>query len=125
MSERNNLERMAHVATIATATIAGGALYVANDQIQSSNHSQRVATAQETYKDYLKLAIEHPEMADGNPLPGEDESYGWFMSNFLYSAEQIFLLFPTDENWKKGLANQFCLHKRATWAIPRPTTRRT
>ena len=113
MSERNNLERMAHVARIATATIAGGALYVATDQIQSSNHSQRVATAQETYKDYLKLAIEHPEMADGDPPPKAAKSYGWFMSNFLYSAEQIFLLFPTDENWKKGLANQnqFCLHK--------------
>ena len=111
----SNSERLSHLATILTALVAVGALVVAIFQIQAANRTQREATAQETYREYLKLAIEQPALADGitlkDPKPEEEAKYGWFISYFLHSAEHIYSLFPHDVEWGKALASQVCIHR--------------
>ena len=72
-----------------------------------------MATAQETYKDYLKLAIEHPEMADGDPPPKAAKSYGWFMSNLQASiwSSRIQCDSPVIVSKRSLLAFQLPIHR--------------
>jgi hypothetical protein len=109
-----SLEHVTAWSTLATAAIALGALITAWVQIRSSNEAQREATAQDTYKEYLRLAVENPDLADGLgqvPEASADRSkYGWFVSYFLHSAEHAFLVNPSDE-WRLAIENQVCLHK--------------
>ena len=74
-----NSEKLSHLATILTFFVAVGALMVAVVQIRAANRTQREATAQETYREYLKLAIEQALLADGitpkDPKPEEEAKY--------------------------------------------------
>lgn len=109
------LERLSAWSTFATALIALSALVVAGFQLAGTNAAQREATAQDTYKEYLKLAVENPDIADGLtdlPKQGTKEAvkYGWFVSYFLHSAEHAYLVDPSNE-WRAAISNQVCLHK--------------
>jgi hypothetical protein len=109
-------ERLAHIATVLTALIAGIALIIAIFQIRAANHTQREATAQATYNEYLKLALENPELADGRLAPSASEKektkYTWFVSFFLHSAEHIHNLFPHEADWVNSLRSQICIHRQ-------------
>lgn len=67
--DRALLRHLAHLSTIATALLAIGGLLVAVWQIRASEASQREASARDAYKEYLKLVIEKPELAEPD-LPG-------------------------------------------------------
>ena len=112
--KKETLERLTALSTIATAAIAAAALLVAVLQIFKSNDAQREATAQDTYKEYLRLAVENPDIADGlSELPTDPTKrakYSWFVSYFLHSAEHAFSVAPTDE-WRAAISTQVCLHK--------------
>ena len=101
--------------TFATAVVAALALTVAVIQVRTSNEAQREATAQDTYKEYLKLAIENPELSDGlETLPTDQKlrtKYGWFVSYFLHSAEHVSLIYPNDPEWRAAISNQVCFHR--------------
>jgi hypothetical protein len=111
----DNFQKFSNIATMLTFVVALAALLVAVKQIQSANLSQREATAQETYGEYLKLAIEKPELADGivdqNATAEDRAKYSWFVSYCLHAAEHIYLLFPDDENWANALRSQICPHR--------------
>jgi hypothetical protein len=100
--------------SIATAAIAAVAILVAVLQINNSNDAQREVTAQDTYKEYLRLAVENPDIADGLTElptdPAKRAKYSWFVSYFLHSAEHAFSVAPTDE-WRAAISSQVCLHK--------------
>lgn len=124
------------LAIIVGVVIAYCALDVAKEQIASSNASQKEATAQQAYGEYLKLAIEHPELAGGlreqNESKGDSqqisasecncekekekekemEKYEWFVSYFLNSGEQIYLATKGDDAWERTLQLQVCYHKK-------------
>lgn len=108
------LEKLTAWSTFATSVIAALALGVAGLQIAKSNATQREATAQDAYKEYLRLAIENPDIADGLSEIPEDATkrtkYSWFVSYFLHSAEHTFLADPSDE-WRAAISTQVCLHK--------------
>jgi type II secretory pathway pseudopilin PulG len=111
---KDTLERLAACSSIATAAIAAAALVIAALQIVNSNDAQREATAQDTYKEYMRLAVENPDIADGlSELPNDPTKrakYSWFVSYFLHSAEHAFSVAPTDE-WRAAISSQVCLHK--------------
>ncbi|GEM_PF-2007089 len=114
------------LAIVIGVVIACFALVVAEKQISSSNASQKEATAQQAYSEYLKLAIEHPNLAAGlrdskgvnskeknKPTnKEEDEKYAWFVSYFLNSGEQIFISTKGDKAWEHTLKLQVCNHKK-------------
>ena len=95
-------ERLAQWSAIATAIIATLGLGIAMWQIQAAEKSQREASAREAFKEYLKLAIDKPEFADArlevvSKTESGKSSYAWFVSYFMYSAEQIFQSFPVKQ----------------------------
>lgn len=114
------------VALILGVLIAYSALGIAKDQIASSNASQKEATAQQAYGEYLKLAIEHPNLAAGLRELKDDEDkdaskastkiqeemYAWFVSYFLNSGEQIFMSTKGDKAWEQTLRLQVCNHQK-------------
>jgi hypothetical protein len=109
------LNKLSAWSTFATALVAIAALVLAAFQLAGTNAAQREATAQDTYKEYLKLAVENPDIADGLaelPKQGTKEAvkYGWFVSYFLHSAEHAYLVDPSKE-WRAAISNQVCLHK--------------
>ena len=110
------LERFGHISAIATALIAIFALVIAVWQIQASAKVEREASAREAFKDYLKIAIDKPELADAqqgaiDKNAKSRSSYNWFVTYFLYSAEQIFDSYPNDPYWQAGLAEEICYHQ--------------
>lgn len=111
----NRLERFAHFSEIATAIIAILALIIAAWQIQASASIQREASAREAFKEYLKIAIDKPELADArlsaSDAPDARSRYAWFVTYFLYSAEQIYDIYPDDPAWRNSLAEEICYHQ--------------
>ena len=111
--DRALLRHLAHLSTIATAVLAIGGLLVAVWQIRASEASQREASARDAYKEYLKLVIEKPELAEPD-LPGStsgptrEAGQDNLFSFYLFSAEQIFDAFPDDHGWHQSLQSDLC-----------------
>ncbi len=110
------LSKAASLANIATAVIAVIALCIAVWQIRVGQQTQREASARDAFKEYLKLAMENPEFADVRLAKvSKSETgrsgYKWFVSYFLFSAEQIHQSFPDDPEWAAALSNQVCYHR--------------
>lgn len=110
------MDRLANISVIATALIAVLALIIAVWQIQASAKIEREASARDAFKEYLKIAIDKPELADARltAIDKNDQSrssYVWFVTYFLYSAEQIFDSYPDDPHWQAGLAEEICYHQ--------------
>lgn len=110
---RFDLRYLAHISTIATALVAVLALVIAIWQIRAAENIQREASAREAFKEYLKLAIDKPDFANAQPSEnkGAKSGYEWFVTYFLYSAEQIYTTYPDDPQWHKGLAAEVCYHE--------------
>ena len=101
---RFDLQHFSHISTIATALVAVLALVIAVWQIKAAENIQREASAREAFKEYLKLAIDKPDFANAQPgdNKGAKSGYEWFVTYFLYSAEQIYTAYPDDPQWPKG-----------------------
>jgi hypothetical protein len=109
-------EKLTAYSAIATAAIAAFALAFGAWQIKEVREVQREASARDAFKEYLKLAIDKPGLADASARFKEghleDPSYQWFVSYFLFSGEQIFLEFPGDSGWRSALARPICVHRQ-------------
>ncbi|MDD5395401.1 MAG: hypothetical protein PHE17_20445 [Thiothrix sp.] len=110
---RFDLQYFSHISTIATALVAVLALVIAVWQIKAAENIQREASAREAFKEYLKLAIDKPDFANAQPSDNKSakSGYEWFVTYFLYSAEQIYTAYPDDPQWHKGLAAEVCYHE--------------
>jgi hypothetical protein len=92
-------------------------VYVANRELQSSRDLQLKTIAQDSFREYLKLAIDEPLFAAGtracsrNSCKNDEQSYEAFVSYFLHAAEQVYLLYPHDGGWNRALSNHVCRHR--------------
>lgn len=111
--DKSHLRHAAHVSNIMTALLAAFGLMVAIWQIRAGEASQREASARDAYKEYLKLAIEKPELTDLS-LPSSLDpalrkvSQDNLFSFYLFSAEQIFETFADDPGWQQSLQADLC-----------------
>ena len=108
---------LAVLSTLSTVIIAAFAVKVSIDQLSANNTS----SAKAVYKDYLNLALAHPEYAGAsNPLSNprynhfeydsdKREAYEFFVSLLLHSVDEI-LGTPEKEYWKDTLAMQLSYH---------------
>ncbi len=82
-------------------------------QIRAGKETQREAVARQTYNEYLKLAIQYPNLAAGNQPtdPLEFESYEWFVSYMLNACEQILLFEPNSPEWQFCVRAQLDYHR--------------
>jgi hypothetical protein len=92
-------------------------VYLATRELQSSRDLQLKTIAQDSFREYLKLAIDEPLFAAGtrsysrNGCKNAEQSYEAFVSYFLHAAEQVYLLYPNDEGWNRALSNHVCRHR--------------
>jgi hypothetical protein len=103
------------ISGVVTATVAVLALIIAIVQIWTSKKSQRIATAKAIYREYLKLCFDNPDFSYRRTQPKDSgdklfEKYAWFVSNMLFSCEEIYLHFPYDEKWKNAIILQCSYH---------------
>jgi hypothetical protein len=104
-------------ANLATVAAAGG-VWVAYRQWKSGVRSQQEATALGIWKDYVQLALAHPDLAspDASLLNGDRRSerfrrYDWFVSAMLFACEQIVALQPHDREWRASIADHLHIHR--------------
>lgn len=111
--DSHELRHAAHLSAIITAALAALALVIAIWQIKASEASQREASARDAYKEYLKIIIERPDLADlnlpsGLSLSARQASREALISYFLYSAEQVYEAFPEDPAWHAAIQTDVC-----------------
>jgi hypothetical protein len=107
------LRHAAHLSAIITAVLAAIGIAIAIWQIKASEASQREASARDAYKEYLKIIIDKPEIADlqipsGQSLSARTAGQEALVSYFLYSAEQVFEAFPNDPAWHSAIEMDAC-----------------
>lgn len=104
-----------------TASVAILAVLVAIKQLKTSHEDQKITAAKELYRNYLQLAFENPRFSSpsypkDNPSfpeiknnPIEFEQYEFYVSNFLFAAEEILRIDRSDD-WTKTIIAQMKYH---------------
>ncbi len=54
-------------------------------------------------QEYLKLAVEHPDLASRRPDQPADARYEWFATHALFTAETLSGLFGEDPRWERAI----------------------
>lgn len=82
------------------------AVLVACRQLVLNRANQRETTAKATFREYLKLAVQYPELSRGEyqDLKGDDrERYEWLVGYFLWSAEELLEFKAKEDVWTINL----------------------
>jgi len=98
----------AQIAPGFTPVVALAAVLLAWRQLALNRANQRETTAKATFREYLKLAVQYPELSECNygALQGiERERYEWLVGYLLWSAEELLEFVPTEKEdlWTKNL----------------------
>jgi hypothetical protein len=98
----------AQIAPGFTPVVALVAVLLAWIQLVLNRRNQRETTAKATFREYLKLAVQYPELSEGNydTLQGaEREQYEWLVGYLLWSAEELLEFVPTEkvDLWTRNL----------------------
>ncbi|WP_315797377.1 hypothetical protein [Bradyrhizobium sp. SZCCHNRI3043] len=101
-------QQWAKVAPLATTFIAFVGVAIAWRQFHLNRKNQRETTAKATFREFLKLCVQHPKLAYGRPPDRETEEYEWFVASFLYAAEE--LLEYDGEEWGTNLRLHLSYH---------------
>lgn len=98
-----------------TAGVVGLAL--AYRQLRASREAQREATAIGIWKDYLELALSHPELSLPQPAmvllqrgTNAYKQYEWFVSAMLFACEQVLALEGESKGWQSTIESQLLYH---------------
>jgi hypothetical protein len=73
-----------------------------------NRRSHRETIAKANFREFLKLFVEYPEFADGNPN-GQQARYEWFVAHLLWAAEEILEFAPAD--WESNLQLHIRYHR--------------
>jgi hypothetical protein len=96
-----------HVAPSLTPFVALIAVGVAWRQLALNRANQRETTAKAIFREYLRLAVENSDLAEGDyqALVKKEKSreYEWFVGYFLWAAEEILDYAPKDAIWQFNL----------------------
>jgi hypothetical protein len=99
-------KQWAQIAPGVTPIVALSALLIAWWQLAVNRANQRENTAKATFREYLKLAVQYPELSWNNyeSLTGDDlERYKWLVGYFLWSAEELLEYTPREDVWRRNL----------------------
>lgn len=111
-------------ADIIMAVVAVLALMLTLKQLRSGRQESRRATAYATYQEYLKNCADNPKFAYGNKNDivsngVTHEKYPWFVSQMLFTFEQVLETSKSDKQWRTAIQSQ--LEKHA-WYLERSNT---
>jgi uncharacterized protein (DUF1330 family) len=97
------------LAASCAAVIAGFALFVARRQLNLNRENKRETTDKTIFRDFLKLCVEHPDLAYGSFKNQDRAKYEWFVAHFLWAAEEILEYAPTA--WEPNLRLHVSYHR--------------
>lgn len=110
----------AQIAPGFTPVVALIAVLVAWRQLALNRANQRETTAKATFREYLRLAVQYPELSWSNydSLKDDDlERYKWLVGYFLWSAEELLEFTPKEDVWTRNLqmlAEHHCEYLKST-----------
>ena len=107
-------QRQAHYATILGAAVTAGSMLFGVLTYQRSAANQRQAASLGILQDYLKMAVEHPDLASRHPGQAVDAEYEWFATHALFTAETLSVLVGDDPRWKAPSLSS-CVNTKAIW----------
>jgi hypothetical protein len=107
------LEAWVKIAPAFTPIVAAVAVGVAWRQLRLNRNSQRETTAKVTFREYLKLAFENPDLAAGkiDRTSGRFEAYTWFVGYFLWAVEEVLHFAKNDPVWLENVRLQMLAHR--------------
>ncbi|CED56746.1 membrane protein [Aliivibrio wodanis] len=85
-------------------------------QVLISRNESRRATAYSAYQEYLNLCFENHKFAYGNESEIKqndhvDSQYPWFVSQMLFTFEQVLETDKKDKEWEVAIESQLRRHK--------------
>ncbi len=106
-------------ADLIMAIVAILALCLTLMTLRSGRHESRRATAYATYQEYLKNCRENPKLAYGNRKDIEldgviQKEYPWFISQMLFTFEQVLETSKSDQQWTTAIISQL---ERHSWYL--------
>ncbi len=104
------------VVSLFAFAVAFIALLVASEQLSLNRKNQRETTAKTNFREFLKLCVEYPKFAYGDP-DGQQDKYEWFVAHFLWAAEEILEFAP--QEWKENLKLHVGYHRNFLQTDPR------
>lgn len=110
----DSAQNWAQLAPGITPLVALSALLVAWRQLVLNRENQRETTAKATFREYLKLAVQYPTLAQGNngELKGNElEQYKWLVGYLLWSAEELLELKQKEDVWTDNLKLLLSYHR--------------
>lgn len=110
------LDEMLKYAPIFTAFVAFVGACIAITQLARNQRNQRETTAKNVFREYLKLAFDHPDFAtpDYRKLaksPEQLEKYAWFVAYLLWACEEMLQFARRDEIWQNNLQLNVNYHR--------------
>ena len=96
-------QRAAHFATILGAVVTASSMVFGVLTYQRSAAENRQASSLSMLQEYLKLAVEHPDLASRRPDQSVDARYDWFATHALFTAETIWTLVGDDLRWQRAI----------------------
>ncbi len=101
------------IISLIIAVLAG---CIALIQLHSGRNESRRATANNIYSQYLTLCFDNPKFAYGLSEAEHDietyNKYRWFVSNMLFTFEQVLETQSKDEKWITTIQAQLKRHKK-------------
>lgn len=113
---RDILDELPKVAPILTALVATFGFGVALTQLARNQRNQRETTAKNIFREYLKLALDHPDFATPNyqklaQTPEQLEKYAWFVAYLLWACEEMLQFAGKDQIWQNNLQLNLNYHR--------------
>ena len=104
-------QRQAHFATILGALVTAGSMVFGVLTYQRSATENRQAASLGMLQEYLKLSVEHPDLASRAPDQPADARYAWFATHALFTAETLWNLVGDDLRWQRAIDSILRQHR--------------
>ena len=99
--KESTLERLTKYAAIFGALVTAGSMVFGVLTFRRTAEEQRQSMALGVLQDYLKLSVEHPDLASLEGRETVDLRHAWFSVNALFTAQTLWRLEGHDPRWER------------------------
>ena len=97
----SKLDRWTQYAAILGALVTAGSMVFGVLTFRRTSEEQRQSMALGVLQDYLKLSVEHPDLASFEEGERVDIRHAWFAANALFTAQTLWKLQGDDPRWER------------------------
>ena len=108
---QEKLQRLLQWSSIVGTVITAASVIFGVMTYRRGAHDQRQVAAVGILQEYLKLSIEHPDLASRVSDQPVDASYSWFATHALFTAETLWRLVGRDKQWDNTIDFVLAAHR--------------